>query len=236
MTEIKDSEAPMYDAFAAGFLEHARDGACNAHYDRPAVLAALGPVAGLTVLDLGCGPGLYAAELLARGAARVVGVDVSPEMVRLARAEVATDAATFHCQDLQSPLSWAADGEFDAAVMPLVIHHLDDRVAALREAARALRPGGRLVVSTAHPVHDWLRQGGSYFAVRRIEEEWNSSWQVAYWQQPLSATCAEFAAAGFLIEGIQEPAPAAALRGRYPELAEELANRPVFVVFALRKA
>jgi 2-polyprenyl-3-methyl-5-hydroxy-6-metoxy-1,4-benzoquinol methylase len=116
----------MYDTFAEDYLEHARDGAFKALYDRPAVLEVLGPVDGLQVLDLGCGPGLYTEELIRRGAAHVVGVDASAVMVRLARERIAA-RVSFHCQGLQEPLSWAADEEFDVAVMPLVIHHLDDR-------------------------------------------------------------------------------------------------------------
>ena len=74
----------MFDAFAEDYLAHARDGACNAYYDRPAVLEALEPVEGLRVLDVGCGSGLYARELVAGGARSVVGLDVSPTMIRLA--------------------------------------------------------------------------------------------------------------------------------------------------------
>ena len=74
----------MFDAFAEDYLAHARDGAYNAYYDRPAVLEALGPVEGLRVLDVGCGSGLYARELVAGGARSVVGLDVSPTMIRLA--------------------------------------------------------------------------------------------------------------------------------------------------------
>jgi hypothetical protein len=50
------------------YLRHAADSAHNAHYDRPAVLAALGPVSGRRVLDAACTPGLYTRELLDRGA------------------------------------------------------------------------------------------------------------------------------------------------------------------------
>jgi ubiquinone/menaquinone biosynthesis C-methylase UbiE len=56
---------PQYDVFADEFLDHASDGFYNAHYDRPACLGLLGDVAGRTVLDAACGPGLYAEELTA---------------------------------------------------------------------------------------------------------------------------------------------------------------------------
>lgn len=45
-----------YDAIGTVYQQHAADSAYNAHYDRPAVLAALGPVSGLRVLDAACGP------------------------------------------------------------------------------------------------------------------------------------------------------------------------------------
>lgn len=225
----------MFDAFAEDYLDHARDGAYNAHYDRPAVLETLGGVKGLRILDAGCGPGLYARELVAGGAESVVGIDVSPEMVRLATQEV-RGSVEFRVHDLARPLDWLGDGSFDAALMALVIHHIDDRVAALREIARVLRPGGCLVVSTHHPTGDWIRQGGSYFAVEKIRETWSRGWRVAYWRQPLEATCAEFATAGFLIEQLREPVPTAALRDRHPDVAEKLSVEPGFVVFRLVKA
>ena len=234
MEGVSPDGAGMYDGFAEEYLAHASEGAFNAYYDRPAVLAVLGSVHGLAVLDLGCGPGLYAQELLARGARRVVGVDGSAEMIRLASRRVA-GPVSFHCQDLQAPLAWAYDGEFDVAVMALVIHHLDDRVTALREVARVLRPGGRLVISTHHPTGDWVRHGGSYFTVGKIRERWRRGWQVAYWRQPLAATSEEFAAGGFLIERIHEPRPSAAMNDRYPEDAAWLSVNPGFVVFALVK-
>jgi len=73
-----------YDRMGVSFEQHAADSAYNAHYDRPAVLAALGPVTGHQVLDAACGPGLYLRELLERGA-KVTAFDASPVMVRLAR-------------------------------------------------------------------------------------------------------------------------------------------------------
>jgi SAM-dependent methyltransferase len=77
-----------YDQMGLSFRQHAADSAYNAHYDRPAVLAALGPVAGRQVLDAACGPGLYVRELLERGA-EVTAFDASPAMVSLARQQTA---------------------------------------------------------------------------------------------------------------------------------------------------
>jgi SAM-dependent methyltransferase len=222
-----------WEPFAADYAEHAECSAFNALYDRPAVLDLLGDVAGQRVLDAGCGPGLYAGELVSRGAS-VVGLDQSPEMVRLARRRVG--AAEFRVQDLAEPLGWADDASFDLAVMALVIHHVDDRVGALREICRVLRPRGRLVISTHHPVADWRRRGGSYFDTGVVEETWSCGWQVRYWRLPLTQTCAEFAEAGFWIERLVEPLPAAEMARAYPEDDAKLRIEPGFIAFRLVKA
>jgi len=163
-----------YDAFADAFDLHAATGAYNAHYDRPALLGLLGEVQGLRVLDVGCGPGLYAEELEERGA-DVIGIDVSAEMIRIAEQRLA-GRASFRVHDLETPLDWAEDGSFDVVVMALVLHHLQDPRQVLRELRRILREDGRLVLSTVHPVADWLRHGGSYFTDERLTETWNDGW------------------------------------------------------------
>jgi len=213
---------PQYDLFADEFLEHAQDGFFNAHYDRPACLELLGDVTGKRVLDAACGPGLYAGELVRRGA-QVVGFDQSPRMVQISRGRVT--AGDFRVHDLGDPLSWLADGSVDLALCALAIEYVDDRVAALRELRRVLRPGGALVLSRQHPTGDWLRHGGSYFDVRVLHETWSKGWSLRYWLAPLQTTCEEIFEAGFLIERLLEPRPepeAAAIdREHYAELTRE---------------
>lgn len=152
----------VYDSMAEDFAEHAEDSAYNALYDRPAVLALLGDVTGLEVLDAGCGPGLYLAELLERGAV-ASGFDASAPMVDLARKRVAGRADVLQAR-LGDELPYV-DGAFDRVVCALAIHYVDDRRAALAELYRVLTPGGVLVLSTQHPMADWLDKGGSYFDV-----------------------------------------------------------------------
>jgi ArsR family transcriptional regulator len=92
-----------------------------------------------TIGDLGCGTGETSAAL-APFVARTIAVDRSGDMLQAARRR--------HLEALP-----VADRELDAAVMILVLHHVPDPAAALREAARGLKAGGRLVVCDMLP-HD----------------------------------------------------------------------------------
>lgn len=220
----------QYEVFADEFLEHASDGLYNAHYDRPACLSLLGDVAGKRVLDVACGPGLYARELVARGAT-VTGFDQSPRMVALASECV--PSGRFEVHDLADPLDWLAGEEFDLVLFALAYEYVDDRVAALRSLRGVLSPAGAVVLSRQHPTADWLRNGGSYFETRLVEEVWSKGWHQRYWIAPLEATCAEIAEAGFLIERLIEPRPVAAGAHGDPEDFERLQREPGFLAMRL---
>ena len=224
-----------YDAMGQHFERHAVDGAYNAHYDRPAVLEALGPVRGRRVLDAGCGPGLYAEALLDAGA-HVVGFDASRVMVDLARRRVG-DRAGLDLARLGEPLPYP-DESFDLAVCALAIHYADDRAAAFAELHRVLAPGGALVVSTGHPMADALRTRGSYFDRVLETDVWETPdgpQAVRYWREPLSDLCAAALRPGFVIDLLVEPRPAASMRDRYPEDYETLRRDPAFLVLRLHK-
>ena len=100
--------------------------------------------AGSQVLDAGCGPGLVA-EAFLRAGHRVLGVDLSDEMVARARARCAGfgQRARFQRQSLHDPVP----GPFDASVSRLVIHHLLEPAAFLRRQVELLRPGGVLLAA-----------------------------------------------------------------------------------------
>ena len=142
---------------------------------------------------------------------------------------------SFRVHDLQRPLTWIESGSFDVAVMALVIHHLDERTSALRELHRILTPDGALVVSTHHPINDWLLHGGSYFDVAVIEETWKRGWDVRYWRMPLTAIVGEFSDAGFVVERLVEPRPVPEMAERYPDDYRMLEREPGFIAFRLAK-
>lgn len=107
------------------------------------------------VIDLTCGPGLYATALARRGA-RVTGVDFSPASIAYARQlaldEGVGDLCTFVEADLRA---WEPEpGAFDAAIFlygQLAVFPRNEAVTLLRKAAAALRPGGRLCVELLNP-------------------------------------------------------------------------------------
>jgi ArsR family transcriptional regulator len=104
---------------------------------------------GAIVGDLGCGSGRVAAAL-APFVGTVIAVDASPEMLAVARTRLAGAENVELVEGTLEALP-VADGRLDVALLVQVLHHVADVRGALREAARALRPGGRLIVSDMLP-------------------------------------------------------------------------------------
>ncbi|HYF06193.1 MAG TPA: metalloregulator ArsR/SmtB family transcription factor [Acetobacteraceae bacterium] len=115
-----------------------------------AVLAAL-PRTTQRLLDIGCGTGALL-ELLAPRVEGAVGVDASRDMLALARTRLAERGlphiAVRQADMYRLPLP---DAAFDVATLQMVLHYAEDPAAALAEAARTLKPGGRLVIVDLAP-------------------------------------------------------------------------------------
>ena len=94
-------------------------------------------------LDLGCADGGYAAELLQQGATEVIGVDTEQERVAQAEARNLPHASfqVAYGENLPFP-----EGHFDGVFLNEVFEHVTDEKATMREVARVLAPGGRLVL------------------------------------------------------------------------------------------
>ena len=136
------SRSQEFFSTAAGQWAQVRRRLFGQRFEALALASLLGP--DWTVGDLGCGSGELT-EILAAGAARVIAVDESEAMLEAARGRLngSGNVELRHGRIEALPI---ADGELDAATLILVLHHLAEPATAIREAARTLRPGGRLLV------------------------------------------------------------------------------------------
>jgi SAM-dependent methyltransferase len=176
------------------------------------------PGAGQATLDLGCGEGRVARDLALRGH-RVTGADVSPTLLDAAReAHPEGDYVLADAADLPFP-----DGSFDLVIAYNSLMDVDDLPGAVREAARVLVPGGRLVLSVLHPANTGRTTGGghdltflvdgSYFQSRRTQDQVaraGLSMVFTSYHHPLSTHTRALEEAGLLIEAIREPRGASA--------------------------
>jgi len=194
--------------------------------EEPVVREVLGDVAGLRVLDLGCGTGRHALWLAGQGAA-VTGIDFSEGMLEEARGKPGADFVRFLARDLHQPLPFE-DGTFDRVVSGLVLEHLKDLDPFFAEARRVLRPGGRGVLSAMHPAM-FLKGVQARFTDPGTGEKVQPG-SVAH---SIGDFVMAAVRAGFALEAVVERAPDAAFAARFPR-AEKYTDWPMLVVLVLR--
>ncbi len=221
-----------YDEFAARYARHTTKSLFNAGYERPAILSAIGTVAGKRVLDLGCASGELMVALLERDANEVIGLDASRNLLTYAAAQTArfdSRAKTIHA-NLNGPLP--SLGCFDLIVASLVLHYLPDWRPLLSALKAILHPGGRLVFSTHHPEMTAHRVP-NYFDICLIEDVWRIDGEpttVHYYHRPLEAILGPVLNAGFTLTAVTEPhLPMDSVPSDNPD-DMRLATTPVFLI------
>ncbi|VVD66458.1 methylase [Pandoraea morbifera] len=225
-----------YASFAERYAQIAVTKPHNALYERPATRALLGSVDGLHVLDAGCGPGINSAWLVEQGAT-VHGIDVTPEMIALARRRCEGMNAKFDIQDLGTRFETLADDSFDAIVSALALDYVEDLVPTFREFARVARPGATLVWSMGHPMRDWLdertRRNRPYFDTTKFGMYWSGFGEpkpyVESFRRPLADILNAAAGAGWQFERMVEPLPQPEMKAVDRRLYDELSQVPAFM-------
>lgn len=158
------------------------------------------PLEGARVLDVGCGAGLLS-EALAQSGARVTAIDLAPELVKVARLHALESGAQvdYRVQAVEE-LAAAEAGAFDAVTCMEMIEHVPDPLSVIRACAQALRPGGRLFVSTLNrtPAAFALAIVGAEYVARLLPK---GTHQYRDFVRP-SELAAWFRAAGLEIEDV----------------------------------
>lgn len=143
----------IYDdpQFFEGYSQfpRSRDGLAAAP-EWPSLRSQLPDLKGLRVLDLGCGFGYFAQWAAAQGALEVVGMDLSENMLAVARQNCTGLPVRFERADLET--SEFGTGEFDLVFSSLAVHYIADFDSFCARVRRALKDRGHFVFSMEHPV------------------------------------------------------------------------------------
>ena len=240
---MSNTERPIaldaYEALAEGYAQKAQTKAENGFNEHPAIRAVIGDVGGLRALDAGCGPGFMLAYLAENGAAEIIGVDISPRMINLARRRIDAggdrSGASLYVADLAQPMPFLQDAHFDLVTSSLAIDYVCDWSAPFGEFARILKPGGRLVFSVQHPMasYAWLKPP-SPFGVHYCEVVWRgfttTPVTVPDYYRSFDEIINPVIKAGFRLAGVTETKPAPALRDIDPYKFERGMQAPTFMV------
>lgn len=193
----------------------------NESAEKPVTLSLLNPELNGPVLDLGCGYGDLAKELLAKGATNYTGIDSSRKMIAFGRAVVKDERAVFIQADINQ---W----EYPTAAYNLVIscsvfHYIDDLDALLARIYQSLKPSGELILSVEHPLLSYMNEPQAIAS--HIEYNGLSQWgtkeyfehgprihawmkaRVVKFHRPIEEYWRAITAAGFRIESLKEGRP-----------------------------
>jgi len=215
--------AQFYDddaLFAAYQRMRERPTNANITLESPIFRALTGSVAGLHLLDLGCGDAAFGREALQDGARHYLGLEASHNMAATARTVLAGTSGEVVETSIES---WTyPEGAFDLVVSRLALHYIEDFEAVCVKVFASLVRGGRFVLSVEHPVmtcsqrgaqasgvhHDWIVD--DYFVTGRRVKRWMGS-EVVIYHRTVEDYVLGLQAAGFALEALRESRPQPAL-------------------------
>jgi malonyl-CoA O-methyltransferase len=195
------------------------------HVEQPLAHGLLGPLAGLSALDIGCGTGRHAIRM-AREGAHVSAVDFSTGMLERARERAGDLKIDFRIHDLSEVLPFP-DESFDRVMCSLVLDHIPDVAGLFAEMRRLVRPSGFAVVSVMHPAMT-LRGVQARFR----EPDSGERFQLSSETHPISTYVMAVSRSGFDFDHFSEHSPDAAFAVRFPR-AEKYVGWPLLLIMKL---
>jgi len=249
---MTDARPPqnVYDdpGFFARYAQLERFGAgWKTAFEHECFMELLPTVTGRRVLDLGCGVGQLARHLAEQGAARVVGIDLSAQMLARAQTDWAHPRVNFVRAAMEN-VAFQTD-RFDLVVSSLAVHYVADYAGLCKRIAEWLVPGGRLVFSTEHPVYLTRATPGGWIGEPRGERQaWaldrygdeglrEEHWLIAgvqKYHRMVSTLLNGVIDAGLTLDRVVEPMPNTSVLQRHPEWIVER-NRPFILLVRARK-
>lgn len=237
------------ETFFSGY-KALRDSDCNANdlIEQPAMRKLLPDLNGKSVLDLGCGYGHNCIDFVGRGAARVVGIDISEKMLAVAKEESAHSKIEYHNMSMTDISK--LDEKFDFIYSSLAFHYVEDFDAFAKDMYSVLSEGGQLLFSQEHPIITSTVDGAGHF--NKNENGEKVSYTFSNYNQPgerkihwyvdgvikyhrtFSNIINALAKAGFVIEEVCEPTPEEWVIEKVPVWVKEYI-KPNFLIVKAKK-
>ena len=153
----------LYDQTAANWSRH-QPSSLSDYTARPQVMALCEPLAGKLVLDLGCGEG-YCSRMLRQRGAHVAGLDVSENMIELARQAERAQPLGIRYDTGDAVTADLEDASFDLVVAVFLFNYLgvEQMRKTMANVHRMLRPGGHFVFAVPHPLFAFMREAAAPF-------------------------------------------------------------------------
>lgn len=222
----------VYESIAEEYARVSEHKDVNEHYERPAMLSMLPSLQGLSVLDVGCGSGVYS-EIFLQAGASVTAVDYCKTFVSITNTRV-KGRASVHCCDISKGLPFIETGSLDIVVAPLSLDYVLDWRKLFRKFHRVLKESGSVVFSSQHPCFGRFGKPiERYFETEPQIEVWGDGFsqriEMPRFRRSLTEMISSFTDAGFMLGQILEPLPDDAIREESPEFFERLNTAPLFI-------
>lgn len=203
-------------------------------------------MAGKRVLDLGCGFGWHCNYAAEQGAASVLGIDISENMLAEARKKTSSQVVEYQKLPIEE-ISFPANS-FDVVISSLAFHYIENFADIVERVKGCLVSGGDFVFSVEHPVftaygtQDWYYgENGeilhfpvdNYYIEGRRKANFLGE-EVIKYHKTLTTYLNSLLSGGFTINAIIEPAPSKEMLAEIPEMREEL-RRPMMLLVSAKK-
>jgi len=226
-----------------------RENKANANnlFEIPVLFSILPDLKGKRVLDLGCGFGEHCKQFVDCGAEKVVGIDISENMLAVAKEENCDPKIQY----INMPMENIAQlqEKFDVVISSLAFHYVEDFAGVIKNVYNLLDENGIFIFSQENPLctcHSgtdrWTRDenGNKLYlnlANYGVEGERESVWfvdNVKKYHRTFSTIINTLIEAGFIFERMMEPLPTEELLEQYPDY-KDLFHKPDFLLIKARK-
>lgn len=220
----------------------------NDFVEQPAIKSAISTLQAKSVLDIGCGTGEFARFCIENGATKVVGIDISKNMIERARKKNKHENIDYICMPIED-LKFQHQ-KFDIIISSLAVHYIEDYSKLIKKVSGLLSKNGEFIFSTEHPITtarkemgNWIldNQGNKlHYALDHYQEEgireqhWYIDGVIKY-HRTISTLINTLISHGLVIEKMIEPQSIPAGLEQMPELINEN-RRPSFIIIKSRKS